>query len=209
MGRLAENLSNTSFKMKVVKHGQVKCFEHYRRLLVGSATSGQITRTANRFALIATAGELATSYGITGWEEEEAFWGIQKCFESWLERHGEGELKEETHALAQVRHFFQQHGESRFSLWVDSDNDPSSQKTFHRAGFRKYDKEDGWEYFVFKEVFENEICSGLDHLYVAQVCARKGYLLEDSEKRTTRSERLPGQEKNTRVYRFTSKVMEE
>lgn len=184
-------------------------FERYRRLLVGNATSGQIMRTANRFALIATAGELATSYEITGWKEGEAFWGIKKCFESWLERHGEGDLKEETHALAQVRHFFQQHGESRFSLWVDSDNDPSSQKTFHRAGFRKYDKEDGWEYFVFKEVFENEVCSGLDHLYVAQVCARKGYLLEDSEKRTTRSERLPGQEKNTRVYRFNSKVMEE
>lgn len=185
-------------------------FEHYRRLLVGNTTSGQVVRTAKRFALIATVGELATSYGITGWEEREAFWGVQKCFESWLERRGGGELKEEMYALAQVRLFFQQHGESRFSLWHDFEVNAQHQKTFNRAGFRKpHQKKGGWEYFVFKEVFENEICSGLDHLYVARVCALKGYLLADNEKRMTRSERLPGHEKSTRVYRFTSKVMEE
>lgn len=135
-------------------------------------------------------------------------WG--KYFENWLQRRGGGELKEEMHALAQVRHFFQQHGESRFSIWHDSEDEMQSQKTFNRAGFRKtFCKGGGYEYFVFKEVFENEICLGLDHLYVAKVCAINGYLIVDSENRTTRSERLPCHEKSTRVYRFTSKVMEE
>lgn len=185
-------------------------FDHYRRSLVVHTACGQVMRTAKRFALIATAGELATAYGITGWEEGEAFWGVQSCFENWLQRRGGGELKEEMNALAQVRHFFQQHGESRFSIWHDSEDEMQSQKTFNRAGFRKAPYKGGsCEYFVFKEVFENEICSGLDHLYVAKVCALNGYLIVDSENRMTRSERLPSHEKSTRVYRFTSRVMEE
>lgn len=44
------------------------------------------SRAARRFAIIAAAGELATSYGITGWPKNAAFYAVKEIFQDWLER---------------------------------------------------------------------------------------------------------------------------
>ena len=46
--------------------------------------SGQVHRVCERFALIAVAGELATHYGITGWQSSEAEQAAVVCFKAWL-----------------------------------------------------------------------------------------------------------------------------
>lgn len=51
-----------------------------------SAADGQIQRVAQRFALIGVAGWLATRFGLTGWDENEALEAAERAFIDWYDR---------------------------------------------------------------------------------------------------------------------------
>lgn len=68
-------------------------------------STGQIIRVARRFALVAVAGELASQYGLTGWQEGEATYAAYKCYRAWLDHFGIEGNKEDRAILAQVRAF--------------------------------------------------------------------------------------------------------
>lgn len=190
-----------------IKKNAKSQIEALSKQYVPSAASGQVYRAFNRFALAAIAGELATYFGITGWDEGVAIEAAINCFNAWLHSRGGFGPQEEEQVLSHVRHFFEQHGESRFSPWRIEQQDPVG-KTLLRAGFRRSLEGDGEEFFMFRETFKKDLCSGFDPEFVARVCLKKGWLLPGPGGTATRSERLPGIQKNTRVYRFTAKVME-
>src|SRR5262249_593613 len=102
-------------------------------------------------------------------------------------------------ALAQVRHFFELHGESRFSPWQGSQE---QSKTINRAGFRR-----NGEFFVFPEAFRQDICVGLNYRYVINLCLEKGWLLPVVLGRAVSSHRMPDTNKTRRVYHFSDKVL--
>lgn len=52
-----------------------------------SAPDGQISRVATRFAVIGVAGDLATSFGLTGWQDGEAVAAAGRAFADWYDRH--------------------------------------------------------------------------------------------------------------------------
>lgn len=62
--------------------------ERWKTAYIPKKASGEIRDAASRFALVAVAGELATSAGITGWNQGEASTAVGKCFDSWLEFQG-------------------------------------------------------------------------------------------------------------------------
>lgn len=161
---------------------------------------GQVHRAAQRFALVSAAGELATAFGITGWSQGDAAKAVKACFEEWLNSRGGVVSQEEVAVLAQVRRFFELHGESRFSPWEASE---AHSKTFNRAGIKK-----GSEYFVFPEAFKNDIATGFDPKLFAKICIDHELLSSDAQKKATTSVRLPGFEKKVRCYKFTCKVIE-
>lgn len=187
---------------------------------------GQAHRAALRFALVGAAGELATMWGITGWQLGEAIKATEICFKAWLTQRGGAGNQEETAMLAQVRQFFELHGEARFSDWdrPASDTSQHAPKTVNRAGYRKHiDAKDEagqlvytgeiysegdekrakeTDYYVFPVTFEQEICKGFDYRAVCRLLADKGILRTDG-KGFTRKERLPG-EGMTRCYRMSS-----
>lgn len=162
---------------------------------------GQVQRVAMRFALIAAAGELATELNITGWKKDYAMLAACECFDGWIKARGGIGAREADIALAQVRHFFEAHGESRFSAWH---SDSSQSKTINRAGFRR-----SGEYFVFPEAFKQDICQGLNPIYVAELCVSKGWLLTDTAGKVTSSHRMPDTGKTKRVYHFSDKMLSE
>lgn len=168
-------------------------------------SSAQVIRVFNHLALIAAAGELATKFGITGWKIEESIAGVMKCFQDWLEMRGDLGMHEEKEAITQIKRFFELHGESRFSSWSSDPIDES--RTIKRVGYRRRTDEGGVEFYVFRNAFRNEICLGLDYTYVEKLCIKNNLLLPDSNNSPTRSERLPGNNKTTRCYRFTSEVL--
>ncbi len=174
---------------------------------VPADASGQVHRAFNRFALIAAAGELATMLKITRWEEGAAIKAAISCFYDWLRSRGDMGPQEEREILSQVKHFFELHGDSRFAPWSEDGSDHHI-KTIMRAGYRRK-CEDGFESFVFPEIFKNEIAVGYDPALVAKVCLKHGLLMSDTKGGATRSERLPDSRNSKRVYRFTHLVLTE
>jgi putative DNA primase/helicase len=95
------------------------------------------------------------------------------------------------------------HGESRFTDW-DKKDESFDRPTINRAGFRRK-VDEGIQYYVFREVFQTEICEGLSHQFVANALKEQGMLIRDSEGKNTVTSRLP--ELGTqRVYLLTDKV---
>jgi putative DNA primase/helicase len=81
---------------------------------VPAGADGQVQRVAQRFALIAFAGELAIRKGILPWEDGEAVKAAVVCFEAWLAERGHAGAAEAYGGVEAVRSFLQQHGMSRF-----------------------------------------------------------------------------------------------
>jgi putative DNA primase/helicase len=160
---------------------------------------GQVRRVARRFALTACAGELAISYGILPWPAGTACQAAKRCFNDWLQSSGGAGQKEENDAVEAVFDFIAQQA-SRFCLW-DAPNAP----IHNRAGFYR-DKDGARTFYVFKEVFQREICSerGVDHETAAKVLANRGLLKKSPDGKRTRKERLPGGLGNQRVYVITT-----
>ncbi len=134
---------------------------------------GQVMRTVGRFALIGTAGELATAWGFTGWQPGEAWEASKRLFGEWLAARGGNANSEPARMVAAVRAFLEAHGESRFSLWSDV-TDPHS-KTINRAGFRRIENGQVW-YYILKENYRREVCKGFDHAQVSEALYVRGML---------------------------------
>ncbi|NGX34814.1 MAG: hypothetical protein K1060chlam1_01171 [Candidatus Anoxychlamydiales bacterium] len=163
---------------------------------------GQVLRVLHRFALIAAAGNLATEYGITKWPDDESFWAASECFNSWIENRGGTSAQEEKNALIQIRHFFELHGDSKFSSFGDEIN----LKVMNRAGYKRF-VDGGLYFYVFVEAFRTDICNGIDPKLAAKICIEKGWLIPDSGGKSTRAENLPCSNQNTRCYKFNGEKM--
>lgn len=166
--------------------------------LVAEDSAGQVRRVADRFALIAAAGELATVLGLTGWATGEAEHAAVVCFRAWLQARGTPGNAEPVAMLAQVRAFLEANGEARFTRWDASGDAP---RTVNRAGYRR-DGEHGPIYYIEREAFRKEICKGFDPEAVKKVLLEVGALRSDSKGKRTRKERLPDG-RSTRVYVVT------
>lgn len=163
--------------------------------------AGQVLRVAQRFGLVAVAGELATHYGLTGWPEGEANNAVGKCFAVWLESFGGAGNREERAFLSHVRSFFEMHGASRFEDMKATDE----QRIINRAGFFRINADDTREYLVLPEVFKRDICVGVDAKTATTYLLKHGWIVPGSDGRATQKPRLPGIGA-TRVYVFTKEV---
>lgn len=157
--------------------------------------SGQVYRAVARFALVAVGGELAIRYGVTDWTPGSASQAAGACFQSWLDGRGGAGDREATAILAQVRRFFENHGEARFHNWDLPDERP----IINRAGVRRLEGET-WTYCVLPETFREEVCAGFDQRTAVKVLDEAGLLTRNpSDGRPTCQDRLPGIGK-TRYY---------
>jgi putative DNA primase/helicase len=164
-------------------------------------SGGQVQRVCERFALIATAGEIATQYGITGFPTGEAWQAAKICFQAWLSDWGGVGNREQALILSEVRRFFELHGESRFSEWKNTIS-----RTPNRAGFKKV--EQGiTQFYVLTETFRTDICAALDYRTVLKVLLAAGWLKPDQYGNPYRLEYLPGLPRS-RCYVFTEKMWE-
>ncbi|MCV6588506.1 MAG: DUF927 domain-containing protein [Marinobacterium sp.] len=147
--------------------------QHFLTLVAPAAADGQVKRVADRFALIAAGGELASGWKITGWPQGAATDAAETCFQSWLDNRGTSGSLEDKQALEQVRGFFQMHGRARFG-----DDQSTEESVRDRAGFIKQDQGER-TFLVFPQVFRDEICLGLDYTQVARLLAERDYLVMD------------------------------
>lgn len=162
--------------------------------------SGQVVRVAQRFGLVAVAGELASSAGLTGWKAGASTNAAARCLASWIAAFGSAGNREDRTLMDQVRAFFEVHGSSRFEDLTAR----YEQRVANRAGFFRKDVDGEREYLVLPEVFKREVCAGFDIKTAGKVLTGAGWLKPGSNGRASRTERLPGMGDKTRVYVFTS-----
>lgn len=194
--KLCENLDTEPDKLKFA-------IKKLAASMLPIGASGQVTRGADRFALVAVAGELATRYDLTGWQAEEATAAAKVCFNAWLDSRGGGAGNQEVSAiLSQVRAFFELHGESRFTP-VDRTDDRT---TINRAGFREEFLGAGDSthtlYYCLTEAYSSEICKGYDPKQVTKVLIAAGWLSIGNDGKTAQQKKLRGMG-NARYYCIT------
>lgn len=165
-----------------------------------AGASGQVLRVAQRFGLVAVAGELATHYGLTGWPEGEAAQAASRCFAAWLEAFGGTGNREDRALLAQVRGFFETHGASRFEDVAAS----VDQRIINRAGFYRAGLDGAREFLVLPEAFKRDVCAGFDLKAATRCLLAQGWIAAGGDGRPTQKPRLPGIG-TARVYVFTNK----
>ena len=169
--------------------------------VIGQGATGQITRVARRFALVATAGELATQFGLTGWQKGESFQAAHKCFQSWQESFGTEGNREDRAIFSQIRAFFEIHGTSRF----DNVREPNNERIINRAGFYKTDDTGCRVYMVLPEVFKNELCKGFEPRMVTRLLLNAGWITPAPDGKASHKPRIKGVG-TPRLYVFTDKI---
>lgn len=170
----------------------------------GGPVDGQVRSVVRRFGLVATAGELATTYGVLPWKLGEATGAALACFRSWLDERGGTGSAEDRAAIVQVRLFIEQHGESRFQTIGAGTAD--ARTIINRAGFRRRSNE-GWEYLFFPGVWKAEVCKGLDARRVARTLADAGLLKPDDSGKLSRLIKDPDEKKPVRAYLVKDDIM--
>ncbi|MGO4390225.1 DUF927 domain-containing protein [Variovorax sp. M-6] len=165
--------------------------------------SGQVMRVAQRFGLVAIAGELATKAGVTGWKAGASTAAAAQCFASWIETFGSAGNREDRTLMDQVRAFFEVHGSSRFEDLTAR----FEQRVANRAGFFRKDIDGEREYLVLPEVFKREVCAGFDLRHATKVLISAQWLVPGNDGKSSQKPRLPGLGL-TRVYVVNRQVLE-
>lgn len=163
--------------------------------VVPKGAAGQVHRVADRFGLVAVAGELATRYGLTGWPEGEAIRAARTCFASWLDGFGGAGNREERAILAQVMNFIEVHGASRFEDF----NAVADQRIPNRAGYRRTADDGAQEFLIPADTFRKVVCQGVDDKTAIRALRKAGHLIPGNDGKPSQVTRLPGLG-SSRVY---------
>jgi putative DNA primase/helicase len=133
------------------------------------ATEGQHKRAARRLASIGMAGELATEYGITGWDKGAAIRAAMTLFRVWCDSRGHGP-SERRQVLDGVREFIDRHG-ARFSN-INGDKEDVRE----RAGWWREDAT-GHRLYLFNAAAMREAVEGHDLKPALQYLLEVGALM--------------------------------
>lgn len=135
---------------------------------------GQAKRAAARFAVIALAGELATEYGITGWEEGDALQAAAEGFKAWQSMRGSDQGNaERSQILECIASFIERHGDSRFSD-ADSGDDQRAAMVRDRAGWWRDTA--GERVYLFTSAGMKEALKGFDFQRALDVLQEAGVI---------------------------------
>ena len=166
------------------RHGLLKDFAGIRAQFIED--NAQAGRVADRFAVIALAGEMAIAYGLLPWTPGSALADCQLLYGEWLSRVGSGNA-EDRQILSGILDFIDKHGSSRFS---DVNDQAPDTKVFSRAGY--------WELsmskrlYLFNKSALIEAAHGYGLARVVKALEGAGVLARRDNERKTKNYRLPG-----------------
>jgi uncharacterized protein (DUF927 family) len=142
---------------------------------VPPGSDAQVGRVADRFALAAVAGELASAWRIVPWYPREADRAATTCFRAWLTHRGGIHSSEQQEGIRSVLDFIDRHGQSRFQ-----DRKLPDQRVVQMAGWRETLKgqhpEIEYVNYLFTPVGWQEACEGFNPKDVARAMLKEGLL---------------------------------
>ena len=174
---------------------------------LSAGVDGQVRRVADRFALVAAAGELASALGITGWPEQAAAQGCARCLADWIRERGGTGSAETAEALRRLRAFIDANARSRFESWQ---GESGRAIIIARAGYVRRDiMPDGThtapEFYLLPSAFTSEVLAGLDARHLGRELVAAGALVPDKAGNPTAVYRVPTEGgRPTRLYRISA-----
>lgn len=189
--------------------------DEFEKHALSDKAGGQAIRAATRFAAVAYAGEKATQWGLTGWQQGEAVKAAMRLFRDWLQAFGGEENREPRKMVEQVQAWIQAHAGTRLEDWRrPSASDSHAPRTINRAGWRRptaetdalNEKDHVFEYLIYPAAFKSELCMGFDPAQVAKELDRRGMLKRDGRNMTTNA-REPGGDGTSRFYLLLPTVL--
>jgi putative DNA primase/helicase len=155
---------------------------------------GQAKRIAQRFALLALAGEIATESGITGWNQGVATAAAEVGLRACLSMRGKG--NSETHQIIEaVTDYISTYGDSRFTFLNDKE---SRLKANERSGWYQ-DDDNGRRHYLFHAAGFKTAHDGFDQKQVIKVLQEQGILPPaGKDGKSAQSKNIHGQSK--RIY---------
>lgn len=168
------------------RDGLLKAFAKVRgQFAVESAQAG---RVADRFAVIALAGEMAIAYGLLPWPAGTSLVDSLQLYREWLERVGNGNA-EDRQILAGITSFIERHGSSRFS---DISAGETDTRVLNRAGY--WEIEPRRRLYLFNKSGLVEAAAGFGLPRIVKALEAAGALAkrDTDRKRYTKKYRLPG-----------------
>ena len=213
LARLAQDLADDAAGLRDALRAMREGFIA-NHVLPGSAA--QVRSVASRFALIGAAGELARDYGVLPWPQGESLRAAGACLKSWVANRGGAGSGEDALAIAQVRGFIEQHGESRFTrlrpkvtisgVVPGADPEPDDgTKTINRAGYRRQAGEVS-QFLILPEAWKTEVCKGLNPQRTADLLAKLGLLIGGDDRHRASLVTIPGEGK-LRLYVVSGAIM--
>lgn len=131
--------------------------------------SPQERRALKSFAINALAGELATEYGLTGWEEGAAISAARHAFDHWRDYRGEGD-GEGLQVLKRVREYLEKYGDARFTHVQDE-----NRLHGERSGYWREAEPEGREW-LFTSSGLQAACPGYESKQIKHALAEAGWL---------------------------------
>jgi putative DNA primase/helicase len=172
---------------------------------IPAGVAPEVARAGGRFSLVAAAGELATSFGITGWQSDEAENAAGACFAAWRAQRGGNGAWDEGQALRHVKSVLAAHGNSRFQFFKEP-NDTEGTKIPNRLGFRTLTDEGDSQYLILPAMFP-EVCSPYPEDLVRRALKKRGLLKGSDAEHTTIKRTLP-ELGRTRCYVISSAIFD-
>ncbi len=170
---------------------------------------GQVKRVASRFVVLAAAGELAIKLGILPYKVGEAFEAVGTCFQAWLEERGGNGNYEAEEAIKQVCSFIETHHSSRFEVMGEENSEPAKDKIMNQVGYKRKTSEGSYEFLIFPQTFDKEICKGLNPKFVKETLADRGLLIRDCQGKYTTPNRIPNLKGTKRMIQLPSAIVVE
>jgi putative DNA primase/helicase len=150
-------------------------------LALSQEAGGQVRRVADRFALAAAAGKLATEWGILPCSADDAFSAARKCFKAWVANRGGTGSSEDMAYRAKLVTKIQQ-GQSHFEIVGPPPCSPDDRKYSNRAaigerwGFRELVQGEGWHLYIFTGTWRETLCQGIPYQHGAKLMIADGFM---------------------------------
>lgn len=155
-----------------------------------TAESSQAGRVADRFAIMALAGEQAIARKLLDWPEGTAAKACRQLFDEWIATMGDGN-SEDRQILRGLHNFIALHGDSRFS---DVKAEHACTTVRERAGY--YEITDDKRLYLFNAPALEEAASGFGRERIIRALASVEALAkmdtEARQRRFTKRYRIPG-----------------
>ena len=186
---------------------------------------GQIRRAAQKFALVAAAGELASFLDVTPWGPGEANAAAAHLFKRWAKAFGRDQTHEDGAAVQIVRAFLQEWEDTGFrKLKADQSDEEAladqmaeestgkmnregEARSLKKYGFVGNHPQIGRVFYFNTEAFKS-ILASFDVIQAARALKKAGYLVTGSdENRLTYKVRIPGEGSSRNFYSVRATIL--